>query len=251
MVSAGFTLSRRNRGGRLAQGRRAGDTTNRPVGALRGERTRVAATPPARLRSLAARWVSWREGAVAARSLAIFTRQFAMMMDAGVPLVQCLHVLGNQERDPHLATAILAVRTEVEGGSELASAMRRHPRAFDSLYTNMIAAGESGGILDTILARLAACIEANVKLRRQVRSAMTYPLAVIVIAVVVVGVILWKVIPTFAALFEGLGATLPLPTRLVVAASDALVTLLPVVLLATVGGIAALRWYRATSEVFG
>ena len=209
-MSAGFTLSRRNRGGRLAPGRRAGDTTNRPVGALRGERTRVAATPPARMRSLAARWVSWRKGAVAARSLAIFTRQFAMMLDAGVPLVQCLHVLGNQERDPHLATAILAVRTEVEGGSELASAMRRHPHAFDSLYTDMIAAGEAGGILDTILARLAACIEANVKLRRQVRSAMTYPLAVIVIAVVVVGVILWKVIPTFAALFEGLGATLPL-----------------------------------------
>ena len=126
--------------------------------------------------------------------------------------------------------------------------MCRHPAAFDGLYTNMIAAGESGGILDTILKRLAACIETNVKLRRQVRSAMTYPVAVVAIAAAVVGVILWKVIPTFAVLFEGVGATLPLPTRLVIAASDSLITLLPAIVGAGLGGAAALRWFRATER---
>ena len=191
--------------------------------------------------------VAWK-GGVPDRNLAIFTRQFAMMMDAGVPLVQCLGVLGEQESHARLASAILAVRADVEGGSALADAMRRHPAAFDALYTNMIAAGESGGILDTILKRLATCIETNAKLRRQVRSAMTYPVAVIAIAAGVVGVILWKVIPTFASLFEGIGASLPLPTRLVIAASDSLVTLLPVIVATGIGGGAALRWFRATER---
>lgn len=183
-----------------------------------------------------------------ARNLGAFTRQFAMMMDAGVPLVQCLGVLGEQEEDTRLAAAILAVRNEVEGGGGLADSMRRHPDAFDALYTNMIAAGESGGILDTILGRLATCLEANVKLRRQVRSALTYPVAVIAIAAVVVGGILWKVIPTFAALFEGIGASLPLPTRVVIAASDSLVTLLPAFAAGGLGAAGALRWFRATTR---
>ena len=191
---------------------------------------------------------SWRRAGVPARSLAVFTRQFAMMMGAGVPLVQCLAVLGAQEKDARLAAAILGVRADVEGGSGLAEAMRRHPNAFDGLYTNMIAAGESGGILDTILKRLAACIETNVKLRRQVRSAMTYPVAVVAIAAAVVGVILWKVIPTFAVLFEGIGATLPLPTRLVIAASDSLVTLLPAIVAVVLVGAAMLRWFRTTER---
>ena len=206
----------------------------------------AAGGAPEAPRGLSLRIPSWRPSGVPARSLALFTRQFATMMDAGVPLVQCLGVLGEQEKGPRLRGAILAVRAEVEGGSGLADAMRRHPDAFDGLYTNMIAAGESGGILDTILKRLAACIETNVKLRRQVRSALTYPVAVVAIAAAVVGVILWKVIPTFAVLFEGVGATLPLPTRLVIAASDSLVALLPAIAAAGLGGSAALRWFRTT-----
>lgn len=206
----------------------------------------AAGRAPEAPRGLSLRIPSWRPSGVPARSLAVFTRQFATMMDAGVPLVQCLGVLGEQEKGPRLRGAILAVRAEVEGGSGLADAMRRHPDAFDGLYTNMIAAGESGGILDTILKRLAACIETNVKLRRQVRSALTYPVAVVAIAAAVVGVILWKVIPTFAVLFEGVGATLPLPTRLVIAASDSLVALLPAIAAAGLGGSAALRWFRTT-----
>src|SRR5204862_1392458 len=134
---------------------------------------------------------------------------------------------GNQEEDKNFAEVILQTRASVEGGAALADAMRRFPNTFDGLYTNMIAAGEAGGILDTILKRLATYIEKAVKLKGQVKSAMIYPVAVIVIAGVVVGVILWKVIPTFAALFSGLGATLPLPTRVVIWMSDSLVRYMP------------------------
>ena len=149
-----------------------------------------------------------RGKAVPAKNVAIFTRQFSVMIDAGLPLVQCLEILGKQEEDKNFAEIILATRADVEGGSGLADAMRKHPEAFDSLYVNMMAAGEVGGIPDTILKRLATYIEKNVKLKGQVKAAMTYPIAVVSIAAVVVGAILWKVIPTFANLFAGLGATL-------------------------------------------
>src|SRR6185437_199788 len=156
---------------------------------------------------------------VAAKNLAVFTRQFSVMIDAGLPLVQCLDILGSQEEDKNFAAVILQTRSDVEGGASLADAMKKHPKTFDSLFTNMIAAGEAGGILDTILKRLATYIEKAVKLAGQVKSAMIYPVAVVVIAGGVVGVILWKVIPTFASLFAGLGADLPLPTRVVIGLS--------------------------------
>ena len=125
---------------------------------------------------------------------------------------------------------ILQTRTDVESGASLADAMQKHPKTFDPLFTNMIAAGEAGGILDTILKRLATYIEKAVKLAGQVKSAMIYPIAVVVIAGAVVGVILWKVIPTFAALFSGLGADLPMPTRVVIALSDNLVKYFPIII---------------------
>src|SRR5207244_4361967 len=143
------------------------------------------------------------------------------------PLVQCLDILGNQEEDKNFSAVILQTRSDVEAGASLADAMRKHPKTFDPLFTNMIAAGEAGGILDTILKRLATYIEKAVKLAGQVKSAMIYPIAVIVIAGGVVGVILWKVIPTFAALFSGLGADLPMPTRVVIGLSDNLVRFFP------------------------
>jgi type IV pilus assembly protein PilC len=137
--------------------------------------------------------------------------------------VQCLDILGKQEPNKHFSATILKVREDVEAGAALADSMKKHPKTFDALYANMIAAGEAGGILDTILKRLAVYIEKNVKLKGDVKSAMIYPIAVIVIATVVVAAILWKVIPTFATLFEGLGAQLPLPTRVVIAASNFMV----------------------------
>ena len=154
------------------------------------------------------------------KRVAIFTRQFSVMLDAGLPLVQCLEILGEQEEDKLFAEIIHSVRSDVESGSSLADAMRKHPKAFNNLYTSMIAAGEAGGILDIILQRLAVYIEKVVRLQSQVKSAMIYPITVLVIAAGVVFIILWKVIPVFAQLFAGLGAELPYLTRTVVAASN-------------------------------
>jgi type IV pilus assembly protein PilC len=159
-------------------------------------------------------------GGVSAKLLAIFTRQFSVMIDAGLPLVQCLEILGSAQDNKVFQKIILAVRQDVESGSSLAEALRKHPKAFDDLFVNMVAAGEAGGILDTILRRLSTYIEKNVKLKGQVKTAMIYPIAVLSVAALVVFIILWKVIPTFAALFAGLGAELPLPTRLVIKASN-------------------------------
>jgi type IV pilus assembly protein PilC len=143
---------------------------------------------------------------------------------------------------------ILQVRADVEGGASLADAMKKHPKVFDALYSNMIAAGEAGGILDGILKRLAGYIEKAVKLKGQVKSAMVYPVAVIVIATVVVGAILWKVIPTFANLFKGLGAELPLPTRIVITASNMLVAYIPYIIAAGVGIVIGFKKYYGTEN---
>jgi type IV pilus assembly protein PilC len=159
-------------------------------------------------------------GGVSMKELAVFTRQFSVMIDAGLPLVQCLEILGSQQQNRTFQKVLFEVRQDVESGSTLADALRRHPKVFDELYCNMVAAGEAGGILDTILQRLAVYIEKIVKLRSAVRSAMVYPAAVITIAVGVVWVILWRVIPTFATLFESLGSELPLPTRITIALSN-------------------------------
>src|SRR5271156_1254844 len=181
------------------------------------------------------------------KELAIFTRQFSVMIDAGLPLVQCLEILGGQQESKTFAKVIQTTRMDVESGSTLADAMRKHPKAFDDLFTNMIAAGEAGGILDTILKRLATYIEKAVKLKGQVKSAMIYPIAVVVIAAVVVGVILWKVIPTFAALFSGLGAQLPLPTRVVIGLSDNLVSYFPFIFVGAGAAGWGFRQYYATT----
>lgn len=159
-------------------------------------------------------------GGVGAKRVAIFTRQFSVMLDAGLPLVQCLEILGEQEENRTFREMIQQVRGDVESGSNLADSMRKHPKAFDNLYVSMIAAGEAGGILDVILQRLATYIEKVVRLNSQVRSALIYPVSIVVIAAAVVTIILWKVIPVFAQMFAGLGGELPFLTRMVVGASN-------------------------------
>ena len=154
------------------------------------------------------------------KSLSLFTRQFSVMLDAGLPLVQCLEILGEQQDNQTFGDIINKVRTDVEGGASLAEAMRRQPKAFDNLYVNMVAAGEAGGILDVILQRLSVYLEKAVRLKAQVKSALIYPVTVIIIAIFVVWIILWKVIPIFAQLFSGLGGELPALTRTVVGASN-------------------------------
>ncbi|HEX2523598.1 MAG TPA: type II secretion system F family protein, partial [Terriglobia bacterium] len=184
-------------------------------------------------------------GKVKSKELAIFTRQFSVMIDAGLPLVQCLEALSQQQENKVFQRVLQAVRTEVESGSTLAYAMGQHPRVFDSLYTNMIAAGEAGGILDTILQRLSSYIEKAVKLKRAVQSAMVYPVAVLSIAVGVIILILWKVVPIFVNLFASLDAGLPLPTRMVIGASNFVGRYIIFMIPATVGvGYAFKKYYK-------
>jgi type IV pilus assembly protein PilC len=185
-------------------------------------------------------------GGVSQKELAIFTRQFSVMIDAGLPLVQCIEILSTQADNKVFQKVLMQVRQDVESGSTLADSMRKHPRAFDDLYCNMIAAGEAGGILDTILQRLANYIEKAVKLRRAVRSAMIYPAAVLSIAGLVVMIILWKVIPTFAALFAGLGAELPMPTRIVIALSNFVGRYIILLVIVVIAGIYAIKKYHDT-----
>lgn len=160
-------------------------------------------------------------GGVPQKHLIIFTRQFATMIDAGLPLVQCLDIIAQQMDHKGFRAILLDVKGDVEGGSTFADALRKHPRAFDDLYVNLVAAGEVGGILDTILNRLAAYIEKAAKLKRQVKGAMVYPVAILFVAIIVIVVMLWKVIPVFEGMFKDFGdAALPAPTQFVINISN-------------------------------
>ncbi len=150
------------------------------------------------------------------KDIVVFTRQFATMIDAGLPLVQALDILSTQVENKNLGKALMQVKTDVESGATYADALRKHPKMFTELYVNMVAAGEAGGILDTILNRLAMYIEKSMNLKKKVKGAMIYPAVVTAIAVLVIAVIMIFVVPTFSKMFAGLGATLPLPTRLVI-----------------------------------
>ncbi len=242
-----FAYSGRTRTGQNVTGERQADSMDAAVAALRRDQILVTQINPVREKA-ATKTVGKKSRArkVDPKNLAVFTRQFSVRIDAGLPLVQCLEILGTQEEDKNFSETILATRGDVEGGASLADAMKKHPKTFDPLFTNMIAAGEAGGILDTILKRLATYIEKAVKLQSQVKSAMVYPIAVVVIATVVVGVILWKVIPTFANLFAGLGADLPLPTRVVITLSNNLVRFGPFLIAGVFAALFAFRQYYAT-----
>jgi type IV pilus assembly protein PilC len=245
-----FAYAGRTRGGENVTGERIADNADAAVAALRREQILVTRIAPTKAKAVAAIAAVPKAGKLGKKAnpknLAVFVRQFSVMIDAGLPLVQCLEILGTQEEDRNFSATILATRSDVESGASLADAMKKHPKAFDPLFTNMIAAGEAGGILDTILKRLATYIEKAVKLKGQVKSAMIYPIAIIAIAVVVVGVILWKVIPTFAALFSGLGAQLPLPTRIVIGLSNFLVAFMPFIIVG-IGAVAyAFKSYYGT-----
>ncbi|MDA8387228.1 MAG: type II secretion system F family protein [Nitrospiraceae bacterium] len=158
-------------------------------------------------------------GGIKEKDVVIFTRQFSTMIDAGLPLVQALDILASQAANKRFASIIGQIKSEVEGGSTYADALRKQPKAFSELYVNMVAAGEAGGILDTVLNRLAAYMEKAIKLKRKVKGALTYPIIVTLVAVLVVTIIMVKVVPTFSQMFSSLGGTLPAPTRIVIALS--------------------------------
>src|SRR3984957_958027 len=184
-------------------------------------------------------------GGIDAKELAIFTRQFSVMIDAGLPLVQCLEILANQQENKVFQKVLTGTRAAVEGGSTLSASMRQYDQVFDTLYVNLVEAGETGGILDTILQRLSSYIEKNVKLKRAVKSAMVYPIVVLSVAAGVIILLLWKVVPIFATLFLGLGVGLPLPTRIVIGLSNFVGSIFGLlILVAVVGIIIGLKvWY--------
>jgi type IV pilus assembly protein PilC len=182
------------------------------------------------------------------KDVVILTRQLATMIDAGLPLVQCLDILGSQTENKALAKVVSQVRSDVESGATFAEALKKHPKVFDNLYVNMVAAGEAGGILDTILQRLAAYMEKFAKIKRQVKSAMIYPAVILFVAVAVVGLLMIVVVPMLAGMFADMGQALPLPTRIVIAISNFLKSFWWVVIIIVVGMFVGLKQFRKTQK---
>jgi len=212
-----FAWKGRTRAGQVQEGVLLADTRDAAVAVLRRQQIQVTTI---REKGREIKLIPRIPRGVGQKRIAIFTRQFSVMLDAGLPLVQCLEILGDQEENKTFQAILQTVRSDVESGASLADAMAKHPKAFDNLFTNMVAAGEAGGILDIILQRLSLYIEKAVKLNSQVKAALIYPVAIIVIAAGVVFIILWKVIPVFAQLFAGMGGEMPWLTRAVIGASN-------------------------------
>jgi len=212
-----FTFSGKDASGQKISGERMAANKQSLAQALRRERI----TPGAiREKGKEFSLPTFGSGKVAVKDIAVFFRQFSVMIDAGLPLVQCLEILAANQENQSFQKTLTGVRTTVEGGATLANAMRQFPAAFDDLTTNMIEAGETGGILDIILQRLATYVEKAVRLRQAVKSALIYPVAVVAISGLIVGALLKWVVPIFANLFAGLGVALPLPTRIVIGLSS-------------------------------
>ncbi|PYS54801.1 MAG: pilus assembly protein PilC [Acidobacteria bacterium] len=211
-----FSFKGRNRQGQTISGERAADSRQALTLALRREQILLVDAQEKKSSGSKLEF----GGNPSGKDMAIFTRQFSVMIDSGVPLVQCLQILAETQENKKFRAAIIGVTREVEAGNNLASSMKLFPKIFDELYTNMVAAGETGGILDTIFQRLSLYIEKAVKLKRAVQSALVYPIAVVLIASGVITLILWKVVPAFTELFNSMNVDLPLPTRIVVGASQ-------------------------------
>src|SRR5580692_10146690 len=211
-----FTFSGKTASGEKVQGERAAASKDGLASQLRKERI-----TPGSIREKGKEFAmpTFGSGKVKVKEVAVFFRQFSVMIDAGLPLVQCLEILAANQENQAFQKTLTGVRTTVEGGATLANAMRGYPVVFDDLTTNMIEAGETGGILDIILQRLATYVEKAVRLRSAVKSALIYPVAVVSMAVLIVGALLKWVVPIFSNLFTGLGVALPLPTRMVMGLS--------------------------------
>jgi type IV pilus assembly protein PilC len=211
-----FTFSGKNAAGEKVSGERTAPSKQILATQLRRERITAGSI---RQKGKEFSLPTFGTGKVKTKEIAIFFRQFSVMIDAGLPLVQCLEILAANQENPTFQKTLTGVRTTVEGGATLANAMRQYPKVFDDLTTNMMDAGETGGILDIILQRLATYVEKAVKLRAAVKSALIYPVAVVSLAFLIVGALLKWVVPIFANLFIGLGVALPLPTRIVMGLS--------------------------------
>jgi len=186
---------------------------------------------------------------VPVKSIVVFTRQMATMIDAGLPLVQCLEILSMQEPHPGFKTVLSKVKQSVESGNTFADSLKAHPKVFDNLFINLVAAGEMGGILDTILNRLADYTEKSMKLKARIKSAMKYPITVLVVALLITAGLLWKVVPTFASMFKSMGdRPLPAITQFMVDLSNNFISLAPFIVGGVVGFIVLYKWIRSTTK---
>ena len=237
-----FTYSGRTRTGQTINGEMEAPNREAVVAQLRRQQVMATAVKP-KARDLK---VPGFGAKVGDRDLAVVTRQLATMIDAGLPLVQCLDILAQQQEKKVFQKALHDIRMAVEGGATFSASLKRHPKIFSTLYTNMVEAGEAGGILDTILNRLAAYIEKAMTLKKRIKTAMFYPSTIVTVAVVVVIFLLIYVIPTFEQLFEGFGATLPLPTVIVLEASRIVRAYVLVMLAGLVAAVVGLRFYYRT-----
>jgi type IV pilus assembly protein PilC len=190
--------------------------------------------------------INLRPGRVKLKDLSIFCRQFATMVNAGLPILRALAILGDQTANKELQKVLLQVRLDVEQGASLSGAMGKHPKAFSELFVSMIKAGETGGLLDTVLLQLADTMETEVELRRKIKSAMTYPVAVVVLVVLIMSAMLLFVVPQFKTIYASLGGELPLPTRVLLAASDSVRKYWYLVILFSVAFTIGLRRYKKT-----
>jgi type IV pilus assembly protein PilC len=190
--------------------------------------------------------INLRPGKVKLKELAVFCRQFATMVNSGLPILRALAILADQTSSKELGKILTQVRTDVEQGSSLSGAMQKHPKAFNDLFVSMVRAGETGGVLDDVLLDLADMIEKEVELRRRIKSAMTYPVVVVILVVLIMAAMLLFIVPQFETIYANLGGKLPLPTRVLLGASDAVRTYWYIVLLAVVAGTITLRRYKKT-----
>ncbi len=237
-----FVYTARTRSGQSISGEMEAATREAVVARLRTQQV-IATNVRAKPRAIS--FPGFR-GRVTEKDIVVFTRQFATMIDAGLPLVQCLEILASQQENKTFKKTLTEIRTSVEGGLTFAAALKQHPKVFSSLYANMVEAGEAGGILDTILNRLAVYMEKAMALKKKVKSAMIYPSTIVTVAVAVVIFLLVFVIPTFKAMFEGFGATLPLPTLIVLELSRIVRAYFLIGVGAIVALILALRWWYST-----
>jgi type IV pilus assembly protein PilC len=239
-----FVYTGRTRGGQTITGEMEAPTRDAVVAKLRTQQV-IATNVRGKPRDIT---IPGFGGGVDEKEIVVFTRQFATMIDAGLPLVQCLEILASQQDNKVFKKALTEIRQSVEGGLTFAAALKQHPKIFSSLYANMVEAGEAGGILDTILNRLAQYMEKAMSLKKKVKSAMIYPSTIVSVALVVVIFLLVFVIPTFKAMFEGFGAALPLPTQIVLELSN----IVRAYFLIGLGAIAAMivgirMWYKTPS----
>ncbi|MFA5072367.1 MAG: type II secretion system F family protein [Nitrospirota bacterium] len=244
MATSIYTWEGKTRQGSIQKGELAANSKEEVISLLRRQNIlpiNIAAKPK-EIR------LSFGGQKVTDKDVVILTRQLATMIDAGLPLVQCLDILGTQTESKALAKVVNQVRSDVESGATFAEALKKHPRVFDNLYVNMVAAGEAGGILDTILQRLAAYMEKFAKIKRQVKSAMIYPSVILFVAIAVVSLLMVVVVPMLAGMFADMGQALPWPTRIVITVSNFMKSYWWLLIIFVVGFFVGLKQFRRTEK---